>query len=403
MRKVAIIDAVRTPVGKMGGALCQVAPEDLAGVVIKGLLNRTGIPCGDLDEVIFGQAKQSTDAANVARVAALRYGVAEHVPAYSVMRACGSGMQAIMNGKQLIQAEDGEIVLAGGTENMSMAPFYLRDARYGWKFGHGVLLDSNTESQPRSQPEEIYGRLSMGECSDDMAKRFGITREEQDAYALQSQKRALAAIAGGRFNEYIVPVPYTDIQGKNHLFTTDEYPRETSMELLGKLNNVFRPDGTATAGNSSGRNDGAAGVLLMTAKKAAEYSLTPKAYIRAMSIASRHPAEFPLAPSDAARLVLKKAGMNIEQIDLFEVNEAFSSVPLLFMRDLGISPDIVNVNGGAVSIGHPLGCSGARIIVELLYEMQRKHLQYGLASICVAGGMGTACILELADSNGGCS
>jgi acetyl-CoA C-acetyltransferase len=395
MQEVVIVSLVRTALGKMGGALKDVQPEDLAQVVMKEAIARAGVEPASIDEVIFGQTKQSADAANLARVAALKAGIPVEVPAYTVMRQCGSGLQAINNAMQMIQCGLAEIVLAGGVESMSNAPYYLRMARYGYTAGNGVLVDSNTESQPRSQPIEKFGSLTMGMTAENLAEKYRISREEQDEFALGSQEKALAAIANGKFKDEITPVKIPRKKGDPVVFEIDEFPRKTSLELLAKLPPVFKKDGTVTAGNSSGRNDGAAAAVVMSAKAAEKKNIKPLARILSQAVAGVSPEIMGIAPAPATRKALKLAGLTQEDIGLIELNEAFAAQSLAVIKELGLNREIVNVNGGAIALGHPLGCSGARIMTTLIYEMRRRNVKYGLAAICIAGGQGIADVVEL--------
>jgi len=395
MRDVVIVEACRTAVGKIGGTLRDVTAETLAGAVVAGVLSRSGVDPAQIDEVILGHCRQSSDNPNIARIAALRSGIPEAVPAYTVMRQCASGMTAVANGVMSIQTGDCDVVLAGGVESMSTAPFYLRGARYGLGTGNTQLLDSLTEAQVRSQPQEFYGVFNMGATAENVAEQLGISREDQDAFALRSQRRALDAIAAGRFREEIIPVEVP--QGKKKppvVFDTDEYPRETSLEALGRLKPVFREGGSVTAGNASGRNDGASAVLLMAAEKAEELGLAPLARVVSHAAAGVDPRVMGLGPVPAVRKALKKAGLTLEDIDLIELNEAFAAQSLGCIRELGLDEDIVNVNGGAIALGHPIGSSGCRILVTLLHEMRRRGSRYGLATLCVAGGLGQAVVVE---------
>jgi acetyl-CoA C-acetyltransferase len=398
MRDVVIVSAVRTAVGRIGGALRDVQPDDLAKVVISAAIDRAGIEPEDIDEVIFGQAKQSADAANLARVAALKAGLPVEVPAYTVMRQCGSGLQAVNNAAQAIMAGQADIVVAGGTESMSNAPYYMRGARYGYVSGNAVLVDANTESQPRSQPVEIYGDLTMGLTAENLAAKYGITREEQDAFALQSQDRACAAIEAGRFSQEIVPVLAPQKKGDPIPFAIDEHPRKTSLEQLAKLAPVFKQGGSVTAGNSSGRNDGAACLVAMSADEARRRGLHPLAVVRGHAVAGVPPEIMGIGPVSATRKALALAGLTLEDIGLIELNEAFAAQSLAVIKELALNQDIVNVNGGAIALGHPLGCSGARILTTLLFEMRRRGTRYGLATLCIAGGQGIATVVESAVS-----
>ncbi len=395
MREVVIVSAVRTAQGRIGGILRDIQPDDLAKVVIAAAIERAGIEPAEVDEVIMGQAKQSADAANLARVASLKAGLPIEVPAYTVMRQCGSGLQAVNNAAQAIMCGLADIVVAGGVESMSNAPYYLRNARFGYGSGNGVLVDSNTESQPRSQPIEIYGNLTMGMTAENLAVKYGISREEQDVFALASQEKALAAIAEGRFVEEIVPVEVPQKKGPPVVATVDEPPRKTSLEQLAQLKPVFKEGGTVTAGNSSGRNDGAACLVLMAAEVAERRGVRPLACLRSQAVAGVPPEIMGIGPAPATRKALAAAGLDLSDIGLIELNEAFAAQSLAVIKELELDQSILNVNGGAIALGHPLGCSGARILVTLLHEMKRRGTRYGLATICIAGGQGIADVVEL--------
>lgn len=398
MEEVVVVSAVRTAVGKLGGGLRDVEPEDLAELVIREAMARARVEPGEVDEVIMGQAKQSADAANLARVAALKAGIPVEVPAYTVMRQCGSGLQSVHNAAQAIMIGEADIVVAGGVESMSKAPFYLRDARYGYRAGNGLLLDSNTESQPRSQPYEVYGDLTMGLTAENLAERYGITREESDAFSLQSQERAFAAIESGRFKDEIIPV---EIKQKKStvVFDTDEHPRRSTLEGLAALPPAFKKGGQVTAGNSSGRNDGAACTVVMSAKEAGRRGIKPMVVIRGMGVAGVSPDIMGLGPAPASRLALKRAGLTFDDMGLIELNEAFAAQSLSVIKELSIGDrmDVLNVNGGAIALGHPIGCSGGRVFTTLLYEMQKRGTRYGLATLCIAGGQGIATVVEAAN------
>jgi acetyl-CoA C-acetyltransferase len=373
-----------------------VPPEDLAQVVITAAVERAGVEPAEVDEVVMGQTKQSADAANLARVAALKAGFPVEVPAYTVMRQCGSGLQAVGNAAQAIRAGDAEIVVAGGAESMSQAPYYLRGARFGLRLGNGVLVDPNTESQPRSQPHEVYGDLTMGLTAENLVARYGITREQQDVFALRSQERAFAAIDAGRFEDEIVPVEAPARKGPPTAFAVDEYPRRTSLEQLAALQPFFQEGGTVSPGNSSGRNDGAACLVLMSAEAARARGAEPLATVRAHVVAGVDPRIMGIGPVPASRKALERAGLTMADIGLVEINEAFAAQTIACVRELGLDEDTLNVNGGAIALGHPLGCSGARILTTLLHEMRKRGTRFGLAGICVAGGQGMATIVETA-------
>jgi acetyl-CoA C-acetyltransferase len=395
MEEVVIVSAVRTAVGRLGGGLKDVEPEDLGTLVIKEALSRARVEPEAVDEVILGQTKQSADAANLARVAALKAGLPIEVPAYTVMRQCGSGLQAVHNAAASIMIGEADIVVAGGVENMSKAPYYLRGARYGYGAGNAVLVDSNTESQPRSQPIEVYGNLTMGLTAENLACKYGISREEQDAFSLQSQNRAFAAIESGRFKDEIVPVEIKEKKG-TVVFDTDEHPRRSTLEGLAALPAVFKEGGTVTAGNASGRNDGAACTVVMSAKEASRRGLKPMAVIRGMAVAGVSPVIMGIGPAPASRKALSRAGLTLDDMGLIELNEAFAAQALSVIRELGIGDRMadLNPNGGAIALGHPLGCSGARIFTTLLYEMRKRGTRYGLATLCIAGGQGIATVVE---------
>jgi acetyl-CoA C-acetyltransferase len=396
MDEVVVVSAARTALGKVGGTLKTVQPEELAKIVILAAVERAGVEPAAVDEVIMGQTKQSADAANMARVAALKAGFPVEVPAYTVMRQCGSGLQAIHNAVQAIRCGEADIVVAGGVESMSLAPYYLRGARFGFTSGNTVVVDSNTESQPRSQPYEVYGDLTMGLTAENLAEKYAISRAEQDAFALQSQERAADAIESGRFADEIVPVEVPQRKGPAVVFDTDEHPRKTSLEQLAKLRAVFKEGGSVTAGNSSGRNDGGACLVLMSAAAAKARALAPMATIRGQAVAAVDPRIMGIAPAPASRKALERAGLGLSDMGLIEVNEAFAAQSLAVIKELGLDQEIVNVNGGAIALGHPLGCSGARIVTTLLYEMRRRGTRYGLAGICIAGGQGMATVVEMA-------
>lgn len=397
MKDVYILSAARTAMGSIGGTLKNTQPEELLKVALEGALNKSGVAKEALDEVICGQAKQTTDAPNIARVVSLMMRIPEETPAYTVHRQCASGMQAILSAMQQIQCDYSDIVLTGGVESMSTAPFYIRGARFGVGNGNGVFVDPNIESQPKSQPNDIYGTFSMIQTADNVARQFGVTREAQDEFALESQRRAIAAIDSGRFKDEIVPVVIPQRKKDPIIFDTDEFPkRGTSMEKLAKLKTIF-PDGFVTAGNASGRNDGAAAVLVASKEKVEELGLKPMARIIAGCAAGVDPRIMGMGPVAATRKLMKKLepqGLKLEDFELIELNEAFAAQSVACINELGLNKEIVNVNGGAIALGHPLGCSGARITTTLLYEMQKRDLRYGLATICIAGGLGMAMAFE---------
>ncbi|MDR3333095.1 MAG: thiolase family protein [Synergistaceae bacterium] len=394
MREVVVVEAVRTAVGKLGGALKDVQAEELASIVINGLVDKTGIDTSTVDEVIFGQVRQSSEASNLARIAALRSGIPEEVPAYTVMRQCASGLQAVNNGCQAILSGDAEVIIAGGTESMSNAVFYLRNARYGLGTGNSVLVDSLTEGQVRSQPQDIYGTFNMGITAENVAERCGISREAQDLFSHGSQKKADDAIKNGRFDDEIVPVIIPQKKGEAVIFKQDEFPRLTTIEKLASLKPAFKENGSVTAGNSSGRNDGATALLLMSSDKAYSLGLKPLAIIKGAVAAGVSPKVMGLGPVFAVEKLLKKLDLKLDDIDLIELNEAFAAQSLGCIQMLKLDQSKINVNGGAIALGHPVGSSGARILVTLIHELRRRKQKYGLATLCVAGGMGVADLVE---------
>lgn len=398
MDDVVIVEACRTAVGRFGGTLKPLSAADLAVAVMKAAVERAGISPSEVDEVDFGQCRQSSDFSNLARYAALAAGIPESVPGNTVMCACASGMLAVRDGMNSILLGQNRVVLAGGAESMTNAHFYLSNARWGVGTGSTELKDSLTEAQLCSQPQDIYGRFNMGATAENVAQKLGISRESQDRFAMASQQKAADAIAGGRFRDEIVPL--TVPQGRKKppvVFDVDEFPRETTMEKLAALKPVFREGGTVTAGNSSGRNDGASAVLLMSRTRAGELGLEPMARIRGIASSGVAPQVMGLGPVGAVGKVLSQAGLSLDDIQLIELNEAFAAQSIGCIRQLGLEDrmDIINVNGGAIALGHPIGSSGSRIIVTLVHEMRRRGLELGLATLCAAGGMGMAAVLEL--------
>ena len=393
MKNAVIVDSVRTAIGRIGGSLKDVEVDFLAAKVIDEIILRTGIEKSDIDEVIFGQAKQSADSSNLARLALLRAGLPVDVPGYTVHRQCGSGVQSINNAALQIMTGQSEIIIAGGAESMSTAPYYIRNARYGLGAGNGEIVDPNTESQPRSQPIEVYGNLTMGYTAENLAEKYNISREEQDEFALRSQTLASEAIKSGRFSKEIVPF---EVKHKKEvkIFKDDEHPRLTSLEKLNNLKPVFKENGTVTAGNSSGRNDGASAVLVMSEEAALKRGLKPKARIIAHASSGVSPEIMGIGPVESTKKALSKAKLSIDEIGLIELNEAFSAQALACIKDLNIDLDRVNVNGGAIALGHPLGATGSILMTKLLHEMERRDVKYGLVTLCIAGGQGITTIVE---------
>jgi acetyl-CoA C-acetyltransferase len=391
---VVIVNALRTAIGKYGGALAGTTPEDMAATVMRNNLALSGCRPNIVDEIVIGQTKQSAHTPNIARVASLIADFPKEISAYTVHRQCGSGMQAVHNAYMAIKAGQSEVVLAGGVESMSQAPYYMVGGRFGLNPGNMTLYDSNTESQPRSQPMDKYGAFTMGETAEYLAAKYGITREEQDEFAYSSQSKAKQAIEAGKFHDEIVPIEIKEGKNGYRLFATDEFPRETSMDKLAKLASAFKQDGSVTAGNSTGRNDGASMLLMMSEAKALSLGLTPLAIIRSIGTGGTHPMEMGLGPIPASDKALKACGLSMQDIGLIELNEAFAAQSLAVIREWGITEERVNVNGGAIALGHPLGCTGARILTTLVHEMHKQKVQYGLAALCIAGGQGIATVVE---------
>ncbi|MEP9405496.1 thiolase family protein [Peribacillus frigoritolerans] len=393
MSNVVIIDSVRTAIGKLGGALENVPADFLAAAVLDEVIKRADIPKESIDEVIMGQAKQSSDASNLARVASLRAGYPVEVPGYTVHRQCGSGIQAINSASQQIQSGLGDVVIAGGAESMSTAPYYMRNIRFGLKSGNGQLLDPNTESQPGSQPVEDYGMLTMGMTAENLAEKYSISRTEQDEFALRSQENARRAISAEIFSKEIVPYQIKTKKGVIE-FNVDEHPRETSLEKLASLKPVFKKNGTVTAGNSSGRNDGASALILMSEEAAKRHGKKPKARVIAQAAAGVSPNYMGLGPVNSTLKALQIAGLKLNDIDLIELNEAFSAQALAVIKELKLDMNKVNPNGGAIAMGHPIGATGAILATKLIHELERTGKRYGLVTLCIAGGLGISTIIE---------
>ncbi|MFT4413699.1 thiolase family protein [Fredinandcohnia humi] len=390
-----IVDALRTPIGGLYGTLSSKSPEELVSIVMNKQLEKLGLDPDIVNEVIIGQTKQSAHAPNVARVASLLAGIPESVPSYTVHRQCGSGMQSVHNAYMMIETGLAEVVLAGGVESMSQAPYYLFGGQVGVKSGNVTMYDSNTESQPKSQPESIYGSFTMGETAEILADKYKISREEQDQFALESQRKARKAIESGRFVDEIVPIEIHNRKKGIEIFAVDEHPRETTIEILATLKPVFRKNGTVTAGNASGRNDGAAVLAIMNEEMALRMGIQPLAKIIGIGAAGVNPREMGIGPVPASKRALDMAGLTLEDMDLIELNEAFAAQSLAVLREWGSDGANVNMNGGAIALGHPLGCSGARILVTLVHELLKQDKQYGLATLCTAGGQGVSTVIEL--------
>ncbi len=403
MTEAVILESIRTPIGALGGALAAVRPDDLASAVLKTLVERTGIDPIEVEEVYFGCANQAgEDNRNVARMALLLAGFPVEVPGATINRLCASGLTAVNLAARAIEAGDGDLYIAGGVESMSRAPYSLPKSESGYSFGNLTAWDTTLGWRyPNPIMQENYGTEAMGETAENIAEMMPeITREKQDAFALRSHQRAIDAIDSGRFAEEIVPITIPQRKGEPIVVTQDERPRrDTSMESLARLKPAFRKNGSVTAGNSSGLNDGAAAILIASREKARKLGITPKARIVSKAAAVVPPRTMGLGPIPATRKALERAGLEVNQIGLVELNEAFAVQSLAVIQELGLNPEITNVNGGAVALGHPLGCSGARILTTLLHEMERrapeiKKPYYGLAALCVGVGQGEATIVE---------
>lgn len=397
MREAVIIDAVRTPVGRHGGVLASVRPDDLAATVIRTIVERTGIDPNLVEDVVFGCANQAgEDNRNVARMGVLLAGLPIEVAGVTINRLCASGLDAINYAARAIKLGEGDVFIAGGVESMSRAPWVAPKPQFAYPRGNVTMFDTVLGWRlvnPRM--EEMYPPISLGETAERVAEKYGITRQEQDAFALESQRRAAAAMSSGRFREEIVPLEVPQRKGPPVIVDTDEHPRpNTTPEALARLRAVFKAGGTVTAGNASGINDGAAALLLTSGEKAKALGLTPMARWVASAVAGVHPDYMGLGPIPAVRKLLQRTGLTLDDIDLIELNEAFAAQSLACIRELGMDPAKVNVNGGAISLGHPLGCTGARLMTTLLHEMRRRQMHYGLVTLCIGVGQGEATIVE---------
>ncbi len=390
MEDVVIVAAGRTPVGKFGGSLAKIPAAELGAHVIRQLLAKTGIDPASISEVIMGQVLTAGAGQNPARQAALKGGLPDMVPAQTINMVCGSGLKATHLAAQAIKCGDAQIVIAGGQENMSASPHVLPNSRDGFRMGDAKLVDTMIVDGLW----DVYNQYHMGVTAENVARKYEISRAEQDEFALQSQLKAEAAVKEGRFKDEILPVEIPSKKGVT-VFDTDEYPKHGStLEALSGLRPAFNKEGTVTAGNASGINDGAAAVIMMSASKARELGLTPLARIKAYSSAGLDPSIMGMGPVSASRLCLQKAGWTHQDVDLMEINEAFAAQAVAVNKEMGWDTSKINVNGGAIALGHPIGASGARVLVTLLYEMARRDAKRGLASLCIGGGMGVALAVE---------
>jgi len=401
-RTPVVVDGLRTPFGRYGGALREVRPDDMAAHVIRALLERTGVDPGVVDDVILGAANQAgEDNRNVGRMAALLAGMPVEVAGQTVNRLCGSGMQAVIAASHAIVAGDGDLFVAGGVESMTRAPFVVAKASAAFPRGEQTLYDTTLGwrfTNPRLA--DAYYPYSMGETAENVVERCGVTREDQDRFALSSHQRWAAAQAAGRFADEVVPIDALAAKGATTSIDRDEHPRpDTTPEQLAALKPAFKRDasGSVTAGNSSGINDGAAALLVTSEAKARELGLRPMARLVSSAVAGVDPATMGLGPIPASRKALERAALTVDDLDLIELNEAFAAQALPVIQELGLDPDTVNVNGGAIAIGHPLGASGARLVATLLHEMRRRGARYGLATMCIGVGQGIASVWEAAD------
>ena len=388
MPRAVVVSAVRTPIGRYGGALSGARPDDLAGVAIAAAVERAGIDGGAVDDVYFGCANQAgEDNRNVARMGALLAGLPDSVAGVTLNRLCASGLSAVVSACHAVLAGDADVVVAGGVESMSRAPLVMAKPDAAFPRGNQTVWDTTLGWRfPNTRLEELFPLESMGETGENVAERWGVSREDQDAFALRSQERWAAANAAGRFEDELVPVG--DV-------TVDEHPRpQTTFEALAKLKPAFRQDGTVTAGNASGINDGAAALVVMSEERADELGIEPLGAFVGSAVAGVDPRVMGVGPVPAVRKLLERSGVGVDELDLVELNEAFASQSLAIVRELGLDPERVNVNGGAIALGHPLGMSGARLVVSLLHELGRRDGRYGLATLCVGVGQGVAALFE---------
>lgn len=391
MTEAVIVSALRTPVGSFGGAFKDVSAVDLGAAVVKRAIESIGLDPATIDEMIFGNVLSAGLGQNVARQVAIKAGIPKHVPSFAINKVCGSGLKTVALAAQSILSGDNEIVIAGGTESMSQAPYVLPDARWGKRMGNGQMIDTML----KDGLTDAFTDIHMGVTAENIVEKYQFTREQQDELAVRSQNNAEKAVTSGRFKEEIVPIEVPQRRGDPKIVDTDEHPRfGTTSESMAKLKPAFKKDGSVTAGNASGLNDGAAVLIVMSREKADELGLKPLATIKSYASAGVDPKIMGCGPIPATQKALKKAGLTVEDLDLIEANEAFAAQALSVITDLKFNTDIVNVNGGAIALGHPVGASGARILVTLLHEMEKRDSKRGLATLCIGGGQGMSLIVE---------
>lgn len=393
MKEVVVVSAARTAIGSMGGTIRDVHPADLGAAAIKEAVKRAGISPEVVDEVVMGCVGQVAENAFIARLCAIRAGLPVSSNAYTVNRLCGSGLQAINNAVQQIQTDNADVIIAGGTENMDLLPYYVNKARYGYRMGHGQLEDGLLTALT-----DPFGNYHMGITAENLAEKYNISREEQDAFSVESQEKALNAIDNGYFKEQIVPYEIKDRKGNVTIFDTDEHPRRgVTVEKLAKMRPAFKEGGSVTPGNASGINSGAGALVLMSREKANELGLKPIAVIKEQAVAGVDPSVMGYGPKPAIDKLMEKSGLSLNDIDLMELNEAFAVQSLAVLNNLDIDREKVNVNGGAISLGHPIGASGAIISIKLIYEMRRRGVKRGISTLCIGGGQGIATLFEIED------
>jgi len=394
-KEIVIVSAVRTAIGSFGGKLASVPAAELGAIAVKEALARAGVKAGDVDEVLMGCVIQAGLGQNVARQCLIKAGLPVEIPAMTINKVCGSGLRCVNLAAALIAAGEADVVVAGGTENMSLAPFALPQARYGYRMGNGKIVDMMVNDGLW----DVFNKYHMGITAENVVEQWGLTREELDAFAASSQQKAEAAIKAGKFKDEILPIEVKE-RKSSFIFDQDEHMKEgTTLEGLAKLRPVFKKDGTVTPGNASGMNDGASAVVVMSEEKAQEKGVKPLVRIVSTAVAGVDPSVMGLGPVPSSKLALERAGLTMDDIDLFELNEAFAAQSLGVLIELGLEPgtkgyERVNVNGGAVAHGHALGNSGTRILTTLIYEMKRRNVQYGLATLCIGGGQGITAIVE---------